>query len=337
MAASGGLRRRLGALTVTVLVAGTAAACSGSDEKPAAAPTTASATPSPTPTPSPTVPGLSGGPVLGVKIDNTPSAYPRIGLSAADVVYVEPVEGGLTRLLAVFANRQPAKVGPIRSARMSDVDLLANYGRPALAYSGVSNYTQKRISKGQQVNLSFDEGGAGFSRDGSRPAPYNVIGNPAALLKRAGKVGPLTDIGFRYGDPITGGTAATKVSTAWLSAKFSASYAAGAGTYTVSTDGRKEIDALTGKALRPATIVIQNVKVKDSGNRDVNGNATPSPVLTGTGKVTVLRDGKVWRGTWSRPKATSPTVFAVGDERLMFAPGQVWVLLVPNGQKVTVS
>ena len=133
MAASGGLRRRLGALTVTVLVAGTPAACSGADEKPAAAPTTASATPSPTPTPSPTVPGLSGGPVLGVKVDNTPSAYPRMGLSAADVVYVEPVEGGLTRLLAVFANRQPAKVGPIRSARMSDVDLLANYGRPALA------------------------------------------------------------------------------------------------------------------------------------------------------------------------------------------------------------
>ena len=91
------------------------------------------------------------------------------------------------------------------------------------------------------------------------------------------------------------------------------------------------------KSPGPATIVIQNVKVKDSGNRDVNGNATPSPVLTGTGKVTVLRDGKVWRGTWSRPKATSPTVFAVGDERLMFAPGQVWVLLVPNGQKVTVS
>ena len=67
----------------------------------------------------------------------------------------------------------------------------------------------------------------------------------------------MTDIGFRYGDPIPGGTAATKVSTACRSANFSASYPAGAGTYTWSTNGRKDMDGLPGTPLRPRTIVIR--------------------------------------------------------------------------------
>lgn len=59
----------------------------------------------------------SSGPVLAVKIDNTSGARPRVGLTAADVVYVELVEGGLTRLLAIYASQLPAHVGPVRSAR----------------------------------------------------------------------------------------------------------------------------------------------------------------------------------------------------------------------------
>ena len=85
--------------------------------------------------------------MLAVKIDNTSAARPRIGLDAADVVYVEPVEGGLTRLLAVFSRKQPAEVGPVRSGRESDVDLVANYGRVALAFSGSSSYTKRILDR----------------------------------------------------------------------------------------------------------------------------------------------------------------------------------------------
>lgn len=82
------------------------------------------------------LPGRSG-PVLAVKIDNVRAARPHTGLGAADIVYVEQVEAGLTRFLAVYSSRQPPRVGPVRSARESDVELLRQFGRPALAYSGV--------------------------------------------------------------------------------------------------------------------------------------------------------------------------------------------------------
>ena len=81
------------------------------------------------------LPGING-PVLFVKIDDTKAAHPQIGLDSADVVYIEQVEGGLTRIAAVFSNKLPAEIGPVRSARISDIDLMANYGRVGMAFSG---------------------------------------------------------------------------------------------------------------------------------------------------------------------------------------------------------
>ncbi len=140
------VRWPLGAATTTVAAVAVAtalalAACSSPAPEPG--PTTAAAAPAPTstststttttPPPSPTtpaLPGLPGGTVLAVKIDNTAGARPRLGIERAEVVYVEPVEGGLTRLMAVFstgAGDLPPEVGPIRSARETDVALLANW------------------------------------------------------------------------------------------------------------------------------------------------------------------------------------------------------------------
>ncbi|MBK6440609.1 MAG: DUF3048 domain-containing protein [Actinomycetales bacterium] len=144
-------------------------------------------------------PLLGGAPVLAVKVDNTARARPRVGLDAADVVYVEPVEAGLTRLMAIFVSTKPAQVGPIRSARESDAALLANYGRVAFAYSGASPITAAAIGGGRQVNVSMDSGGGGFRRDSSRRAPYNVIGGPVALCLAAGGSAPAGDIGFHVG------------------------------------------------------------------------------------------------------------------------------------------
>lgn len=104
-------------------------------------------------------PLLGSAPVLAVKIDNTSSARPRVGLDSADIVYVEPVEAGLTRLMAIYASAKPAEVGPIRSARESDVAVLANYGRVAFAYSGASTITAATLAGGRQVNVSMDSGG----------------------------------------------------------------------------------------------------------------------------------------------------------------------------------
>ena len=321
----------------TLLLVGLTTACSA--DKPAASTTTTtttSATATPTPTPSGPLP-LVGGPVLAVKIDNTSAARPRIGLDVADVVYVEPVEGGLTRLLAIFSRKQPAEVGPVRSGRESDVDLVANYGKVALAFSGSSSYSKRILDKGKQVNLSFDQSSRGYHRDRSRPAPYNVIGTPQALLARAGGSVKPADIGFRYGEATSGGTAATAVSAKWPSSRVALTWNAKRKQYLVVTDGRPDVSP-SGRQYSAGTVVVQYVATHKSGNRDVNGQPTPVVDLVGKGKVTVLRDGKVWQGAWARKGVTAPTVFTAGGEPLTFSPtGTVWVLLVAPGQSVKVS
>ena len=111
--------------------------------------------------------------MLVVKLDNTVYAQPHAGLTKADVVYIEEVEYGITRLAAVFSSSVPGRIGPVRSARITDVDLLAQYDRPAFAYSGAQRKMFPALDGADFYDVSPRTGGAGYSRDGSRRAPYN--------------------------------------------------------------------------------------------------------------------------------------------------------------------
>ena len=94
--------------------------------------------------------------ILVVKIDDTRAAHPQIGLEYADVVYVEQVEGGLTRLAAVYSSQLPPLIGPVRSARISDIELLAQYGRVGFAYSGAQKKMRPVIAAANLENLSAE-------------------------------------------------------------------------------------------------------------------------------------------------------------------------------------
>lgn len=77
-------------------------------------------------------PALVNRPALVAKIDNLDrgpeSALPQAGVSRADVVFEEIVEGNITRFAAVFHSKAPGRIGPIRSARTTDVILLPQLG-----------------------------------------------------------------------------------------------------------------------------------------------------------------------------------------------------------------
>lgn len=282
------------------------------------------------------LPGLTGGRVLAAKIDNTSASRPRVGVSRADVVYVEPVEAGLTRLLAVWSSTMPPEIGPVRSGRESDNDILANYGRVAFAFSGASAGTLATLSHGAQVNLSFDASRVGFRRAGDRPAPYNVIGDTAALLARAGGSVTPGDTGLHFGPTLPGGRPATSVATAWAASRIALTWEAGQRRYLVTTDGRADVDA-DGSRHGATTVIVQQVHTYLSANRDVNGIQSPVAEVVGSGAVTVLRDGRAWSGTWSRPRAGSPTAYRSGSATIPLAKGQVWILLVPQGQAAQVG
>ncbi len=266
-------------------------------------------------------PGGAGTAVLAVKVDNSPQGRPWTGVSDADVVYVEPVEGGVTRLLAVFASHLPPSVGPVRSFRESDIDLLAAYGRPALAFSGNAPELDRLVSSGPVVPVSPDQVAAAYRR-GAGEAPHNLYGDPAALVGAARGAAAPHDVGFRFGPAPAGGTPAADV-TETVGTTAVALHAAG-GRWTVAFGGSPTVTA-NG----PATVVVQRVPVRTSAIHDVAGAPSPTAVTVGQGPVEVLRDGKRYPGTWSRPAPGSPTTFTgAGGKPLTFAPGPVWVLLV---------
>ena len=329
--------RPLALVVAACVVVGSAACTGGADSTPSPSSSSPSSTPTPTPTPTPSPSALPAERVVAVKIENTPAAHPRAGHTAADVIYVEPVEAGLTRLLAIFIGDLPKEVGPVRSARETDVDLLANYGKGVpFAFSGASSFTNRVLARGSQKNLPHGSV-PGYWRVRGRSAPHNLMVDLHRIAKAAGKDVIAQDVGVHFGEALAGGTAATKAVASWPSAKITATYDAGAGGYRLVLDGRKEIDALTGKPIAPPTIIVQHVISKPSGNRDFLGNVTPIETLTGKGKATFLRDGEVWTGTWSRATAASPTRFAVGTQEFLAAPGQVWVFLLPTTRQLTVG
>ena len=317
------------AVALVAVVAGLLVVLNRNDEpKPAARRTTPTTTtpPSTTSTPPP-APPKAGAPVVAVKIDNVSDARPQVGIGSADVVYVEPVEGGLTRLVAIYAGRPPRVVGPVRSARRTDIQLLAQYGRPVLAYSGAAPELLPSLRAADIVNASPTRRSGGFYRSGARPSPHNLFVRPANLPRGArGPAYPPLAIGAAPG----GGRPISRQDVAFRAAHYTFLWSARAHRWLVSMDGRPLISTESGR-VAPATVVIQRVAVTSRERiEDARGAVSPVARTIGTGRVQVLRDGRRFTGTWSRPVPRAPTRFhTVAGLDLPLARGPVWVLLVP--------
>ncbi len=282
--------------------------------------------------------GGAGKPTIIVKFDNTPNAQPHSGLTKADVVYVEEVEYGLTRLAAVFATDLPNVVGPIRSARISDLDLFANYGTPAFSYSGAQHRLRPFIAASALIDVSGDQGPYGYVRDNGRRAPYNFMGNPEKLIKRAKTASDAPSIGFEFSKTAPeGGKPVTKITVAYPSSSAQFLWNLKSGGYDVRLNG-SPARATEGGTQRATTVVVQYVKQYDSGFGDKFGGRTPKEETVGSGKGWVFRSGKAYKVTWSRPSKKSPTQFVGADGQVVtFAPGQVWVALVNRTKPITIS
>lgn len=265
--------------------------------------------------------------VLAVKIDNVDAARPQTGVASADVVYVEPVEGGLTRLVAVYGSHRPNVVGPVRSARPTDLELLAQYGRPTLAYSGAAPPLLTLLRSASVVNASPVQAPGAYYRSSSRLAPHNLYLRPAEL--------PAVSLPGLFpsaptGAAPTGGPPAARHRVGYPAAIFDFQWSSGAGRWLVSMNGTPFIDTSSGQ-VAAATVVVQKVAVRvESSAKDSSGSVTPTAQTVGHGACLVLRDGKTFQATWSRPTAQEPTTYTTSDGRgLPLSPGPVWIMLVP--------
>ncbi|MEU6200805.1 DUF3048 domain-containing protein [Streptomyces sp. NPDC047061] len=273
-------------------------------------------------TPAPT---QATGSVLAVKIDNVAAARPQTGLDSADVVYAEQVEGGLSRLMAVYATRLPEVIGPVRSARESDLELLRQFDRPTLAFSGAQKKLLPLIRRAPLRPESPAEASDAYYRGNGRAAPHNLYLRPARLMNGAPGRSALTT-GFRHGPAPAGGTVTAVRTVRYPAARFAFTWSAGRNRWLVSMDGTPA-RASAGDRLAPATVVVQHVRVTRSAYHDVLGNYTPFTETVGSGRAEVLRDGRSFEATWSRPEATGGTTFTGTDGGpVNFADGQVWVV-----------
>ncbi|CAL9387188.1 DUF3048 domain-containing protein [Streptomyces sp. enrichment culture] len=267
----------------------------------------------------------ASGPVLAVKVDNVRAARPQTGLEDADVVYAEPVEAGLSRLMAIYATKLPESVGPVRSARESDLELLGQFDQPVLAFSGAQSKLLPLIDKAPLRAEPADEDSAAYARDPNRQAPHNLYLRPDELLRKPSGAAALTT-GFTYGKAPAGGHAESSHTVRYPSASFTFTWSDSRDRWLVAMDG-SPARTTDGGRLAPATVVVQHVTVRESAFRDFRGSNSPYVESVGSGQAEVLRDGRAYDATWKRGAAEDGTTFTTEDGKpLHFAEGQVWVV-----------
>lgn len=273
-------------------------------------------------------------PALIVKVSNSPEARPQSGLAEADLVIEELTEGGITRFMAVFHSQLPPVVGPVRSARPVDVQLISGFGQPGFAYSGAREEVRALLSRAPATLIT--EGGAGFFRDdgvhASHPfAPHDLFVEvePALAAVMANGAQPLTDLGWMFSeDPPSVGAGDEGPDGASIEIAMSPayrttwSYDPPAGLYRRSQNGTA-FDGAGEVPIGAANVVVLEVE------HYIGGSGYPETDVLGEGAAVVLRDGQRFPARWSKPSETAPLriLDAEGRDPFPLKPGPTWLHL----------
>ncbi len=283
-------------------------------------------------------PAVRARPALVVKIDNyAPKSYPQYGIGAADIVVCEGVEGGITRLAAIFHSKDAPVLGPVRSARSSDLHFAVPLGRPLFAYSGTNGNFQKLIEESPLIDLSPGKLPGAYRRDAARPAPYNLFSGTAQFYAAAPSVATAAKPLFRFaGANAQGdGTPVTKLDVHWkMPDRATRTDAAWTWTGTKASrvqSGQATTDA-NGPAVAPRNVIVLFVQYSDTGERDRSNSIVPEAKLEGTGEAWVIRDGKLTKGKWAKADNASPvTLTDNAGKPIELLPGQTWIEMPESG------
>jgi hypothetical protein len=338
----------VGIAVVVVLIAVVVAGAGGGGKEEAATTTTSTTRPTTTTsTTAPPVAPLTGvpeadaakrsRPALIVKVDNVPKAFPlQEGVDNADIVFVEEVENGATRMAVVFQSKDDT-VGPVRSARTSDLEIAGNMNMPYFSYSGANGGVLRLVRNGPMIDMGIDQSAAtGVYTRNQRGSGLHRFFIPTNEMYEAGREGAGTPPQlFTYraegeaatGEPAGGiqigyaGGSATSVKYEWN---------ASSGGWDRAQNGAAHVMADTKARISPKNVVVQFTPYTASDFVDVTGSRSPEAELVGEGEAWVFTDGKLVRGRWSRPTRDAVTGFTdAGGKPIALTPGQTFVELVP--------
>jgi hypothetical protein len=263
-------------------------------------------------------------PVLVTKMDNTVASQPQIGLSKADMVVEELVEGGLTRLAAFYYSDIPDNVGPVRSMRASDIDVVSPV-HATVVTSGAAPRTIALI-KGAKIPF-YGEGSKGMYRSTDRSAPYNLfvhLNDIAATTKRKAATPPSY---FQWGD---GSDLPKGLKISSIQAQFSGGHTT-EWQYTNGSYHNLNSNAPAGDQFPATNVLVLRVREGNAGYLDPAGNPVPKTLLTGKGNALLFHGGRMIAANWKKGTAPSSqiTLTTKKGQKLEVPAGHTWVELVP--------
>lgn len=281
-------------------------------------------------------------PAFAAKIDNVGTALPQYGLNATDIVFVEQVEGGLTRLVAVWHSNLPAEVGPVRSVRPMDPDILAPIGGIVAYSGGQAPFKQAMVATGM-YNADEDseyESGNYFRKEG-RFAPHDLFFKAQAIVAAHPELAAPSQQ-FEYADVTSStlpsaqefGKEITSLKVKYLNA--TSLWNPGSATvngvisevWLRTQDGTAHTDEWDGNQVRATNLLVLDTTI-DRSFKDPKYGSIPRTVM-----VTEASTGTLCYAThcmpikWSKASQTAPIVLTTTTGLpVKLAPGNTWVEL----------
>jgi len=280
-------------------------------------------------------------PALAIKVGNNPGARPQSGLSEADVVFEVPIEGAITRLIAVYQCGGAPQVGPVRSTRWIDTQLLEQLGHPIFGFAGGINPDRSLVASSPLFDADYFRYYDLYTRSSARLAPNNLYVSTAALWGLDHSRTPPRPL-FHYSTTSPSGNGVQKVGQADLTYS-------GILEVTWQWDpavrkwlrlyGTSPADGASGNQLSATNVVIERVQtVPGPYVEDAEGAVGVHSITVGQGPVTVLRDGLAVSGTWERSSIEQTTELVTqAGKPIALAPGNTWVELVPTTSEVSLT
>ena len=296
------------------------------------------------------IPDTNSFPAVSCKVDNAPAGRPQFNLNKADIVHVQMVEGGLTRLLVTWHSQPVDKVGPVRSVRPMDADIAAAFGGIFCYSGGVDMF----IALLQDTSLYLADENTqqsvkpnSFSRTPERNAPHNMVVDMGLLQSQHEDLDAPQSI-FNYAAFLdeTQAYEPSSASSGKATTDFTIEYPEatsywkgdGSGNLLRDQDGKPHMDGVSEEQVSAKNVVVLEVQIDNTSFRDARYGPIPKTIMVGSGKVWVFIDGKHIEGTWSKATQTSPIELLDSTGAVIkLAPGNTWVELKPDTATMTIT
>lgn len=272
---------------------------------------------------------------LAAKVDNHKAARPQVGLERTDIVFEELVEGGLTRYVAIWQSDVPDEIGPVRSIRPMDPDIVSAFGG-IICYSGGQQKFVALMQAAPVFNAIHGQKATAdtFYRTNTKPSPHNVLVKAAVIVSQHPEIAaPAQQFAFAL-DAAASTAAKDGAPTSAVNLVFSNAAAPSwvwdptRAQYLRAQLGAADMDS-NGAQLGATNVVVLRVEV-------VVAQSIPKTELVSSGEAWVSSAGKSIHATWAKDSATSPIVL-IDDQGVVIrlAPGNSWIELVPAAGSVT--